>query len=680
MADVFISYARADASLARRIADNLKTAGYEVWWDSELLPHHAFAQSIEQEVRSAQAVLVLWSEGAVNSQWVRAEADLARSQNKLVQIIVNQCVLPLPFNQIQAADLRHWKGDSSDSQWSKVLASIAQLTSKSASVGAIDAKAASRFNVVGRAIERHGPTFLITVAIAAVLLASAAVGGLWFLSVSHQPLVRGTRIAVQPFDTIGGTPALRDFAAGLSESLEDTLNQDQQQTVSPSDAQTLRGADLPARLKALDVGLLFSGTVQGAADTVTVRTHLEDPVQHTTLWSADISGPIAALVPLQARVNARAVAVLNCSAQALNKKGGIAGADALALFLHACDLAETSDHGISGGKIAYAMLDAMREVARQAPDFAPAHSILAKHAAFVVRFLPGHPMSLRVEAVREAHRALQLDPKDPDGYVALGLLAPTLDFGQQEHWFRLALASNPSWSHANGFLGNTMTALGRLSEATTLYERAASVNPEAKDWSHIAAASLFQNGNGKEADEQLTRLDQLWPNDPFIHSLQLDSLEAQNRWGDALKFLDTAGNNLGWSEASIKRSRGELVALSTHNPASLSAARRQAADLASTYPQGAIISLARLGFVNDAFAAAQRYSPIRSDGTDSPAFLFEPALASLRQDARFMTLAIKFGLPQYWRNSGKWPDFCSDRSLPYNCQQEAAKLTPTAAH
>ncbi len=57
MADIFVSYARADAPLAAKIAESLKTAGYEVWWDSELLPHHAFAQSIEKEVRAARAVV-----------------------------------------------------------------------------------------------------------------------------------------------------------------------------------------------------------------------------------------------------------------------------------------------------------------------------------------------------------------------------------------------------------------------------------------------------------------------------------------------------------------------------------------------------------------------------------------------------------------------------------------------
>jgi hypothetical protein len=31
-------------------------------------------------------------------------------------------------------------------------------------------------------------------------------------------------------------------------------------------------------------------------------------------------------------------------------------------------------------------------------------------------------------------------------------------------------------------------------------------------------------------------------------------------------------------------------------------------------------------------------------------------------------------LLDYWRASGKWPDFCFEPDLPYDCKAEAAKL------
>jgi hypothetical protein len=54
--------------------------------------------------------------------------------------------------------------------------------------------------------------------------------------------------------------------------------------------------------------------------------------------------------------------------------------------------------------------------------------------------------------------------------------------------------------------------------------------------------------------------------------------------------------------------------------------------------------------------------------------LFTPSAAPLRRDRRFMALANRLGLVDYWRASGHWPDFCAEPGLPYDCKAEAAKL------
>ena len=78
-----------------------------------------------------------------------------------------------------------------------------------------------------------------------------------------------------------------------------------------------------------------------------------------------------------------------------------------------------------------------------------------------------------------------------------------------------------------------------------------------------------------------------------------------------------------------------------------------------------------LGFADDAYAVAEHYTP---DPDQSGSFLFAPDTAALRRDPRFMQLADKFGLVAYWRKTGKWPDFCAEPNLPYDCKQVAAKL------
>ncbi|HEV8407652.1 MAG TPA: toll/interleukin-1 receptor domain-containing protein, partial [Sphingomicrobium sp.] len=103
MSDVFVSYARPDELQAGRVSDALRALGYEVWRDDELPAHRAYADVIEERLNSARAVVVLWSAEAAKSQWVRAEADTARSAGTLVQALLDDHVPPLPFNQIQCA-------------------------------------------------------------------------------------------------------------------------------------------------------------------------------------------------------------------------------------------------------------------------------------------------------------------------------------------------------------------------------------------------------------------------------------------------------------------------------------------------------------------------------------------------------------------------------------------------
>jgi adenylate cyclase len=127
MSDVFISYARSTAKVARAIAEGLRVEGYSVWWDEDLPNHRAYSDVIEEQLATAKAVVVIWSAEAAKSQWVRSEANRAREDDKLVQIAVDASRLPMPFDQTQCADLAGWTADAAHPGWRKVLASIADI-------------------------------------------------------------------------------------------------------------------------------------------------------------------------------------------------------------------------------------------------------------------------------------------------------------------------------------------------------------------------------------------------------------------------------------------------------------------------------------------------------------------------------------------------------------------------
>jgi pimeloyl-ACP methyl ester carboxylesterase len=127
MSQVFISYARTTARAAQGVAEALRRLGFEVWRDDELPPHRDYTDLIEERLNAAKAVVVIWSAEAAKSQWVRAEANVARGAGTLVQLRIDDSKLPLPFDQIQCADLSSWTGSGDHPEWRKVSDSVSAL-------------------------------------------------------------------------------------------------------------------------------------------------------------------------------------------------------------------------------------------------------------------------------------------------------------------------------------------------------------------------------------------------------------------------------------------------------------------------------------------------------------------------------------------------------------------------
>lgn len=127
MVDVFISYSRKDLDAVTQLAKAIEAEGYKVWWDAELPPHKSYGEVITGKIEDAKAAIVVWSPDAADSEWVRAEADMARNQKKLVQTALGNILPPLPFNQIQFADIGNWQGEADHPGWRKVKESLADL-------------------------------------------------------------------------------------------------------------------------------------------------------------------------------------------------------------------------------------------------------------------------------------------------------------------------------------------------------------------------------------------------------------------------------------------------------------------------------------------------------------------------------------------------------------------------
>lgn len=100
---VFISYARPDRERVEALTARLKSQGYQVWWDDEIVPGEFFDERISDAIDEAHAVVVLWSKNSYKSRWVRWEATQGLKSGKLVPVVTDDLDLRdirPPFNDL----------------------------------------------------------------------------------------------------------------------------------------------------------------------------------------------------------------------------------------------------------------------------------------------------------------------------------------------------------------------------------------------------------------------------------------------------------------------------------------------------------------------------------------------------------------------------------------------------
>ena len=129
--DIFLSYNREDAGVAKLFADAFAREGLQVWWDATLKSGEAYDEVTEAALHGAKAVVVLWSPRSVSSRWVRAEATVA-DRNKTLPVTIEACRRPVMFELTQTADLSHWRGEAGDAAWLAFLSDVWRMTGRSA--------------------------------------------------------------------------------------------------------------------------------------------------------------------------------------------------------------------------------------------------------------------------------------------------------------------------------------------------------------------------------------------------------------------------------------------------------------------------------------------------------------------------------------------------------------------
>ncbi len=136
MSDIFNSYAAEDRDHAQRLAEKLEKEGWSVWWDRTIPAGSHFYKVIEDALESASCVIVLWSKHSVESTWVCAEADEGLKRSILVPVRLDEAAPPLPFRQIQTADLNDWRGNEQAPAYRRLIGDLKGILAAQAAAAA----------------------------------------------------------------------------------------------------------------------------------------------------------------------------------------------------------------------------------------------------------------------------------------------------------------------------------------------------------------------------------------------------------------------------------------------------------------------------------------------------------------------------------------------------------------
>jgi hypothetical protein len=108
MSDIFISYSKADHALALQLSAFLEAEGWSVWWDKSLGAADLYRDEIMKQLAAARAVITIWSQNSVKSDWVRAEAARAKAEGKLIPVKTPDLPyadIPLPFGEMHTENV-----------------------------------------------------------------------------------------------------------------------------------------------------------------------------------------------------------------------------------------------------------------------------------------------------------------------------------------------------------------------------------------------------------------------------------------------------------------------------------------------------------------------------------------------------------------------------------------------
>ena len=405
----------------------LRKLGYGVWIDAELPAHRPYADVIQERLLAAKAVVVLWSDEAAKSQWVRAEADVARGAGTLVQATLDGSIAPLPFNQIQCADVSGWTGDTDAPGWRKLVTSVAALAGEA---GAINEK-----------LRRS---------------------------------LRAVSVCVLPFHNMSGDAEQEYFSDGISEDITTDLSKVSALGVTARNTAFLfkgQAIDVCEVASKLGVSHVLEGSVRKAGSRVRITAQLIDGGTGDHVWAERYDRDLTDIFAIQDEISQAIVSALKINLLPEEKTAietrGTGNVDAYNFYLMARKYWVSGNYGDI--KRDQRVIRLARRAVEIDPNYAQAWALMAL-GQVGLRYYFG---IVDEDGEASADRALSIDPTIAEAYaVKSRIFFEQGNFDAANRQMEKALELDPDSWEVNREAARLATADRKFADAAHHYEKA----------------------------------------------------------------------------------------------------------------------------------------------------------------------------------------------------------------
>jgi adenylate cyclase len=239
-----------------------------------------------------------------------------------------------------------------------------------------------------------------------------------------------------------------------------------------------RSVDVREIGRTLGVGAVLEGSVRKAGDRVRITAQLVNTADGYHLWSESFDRRLEDVFAIQTEIARELVAALRGSLTSgekeLLERGGTRNPEAYDVYLRGQHLLrDGTDLTLPQAA------ELFREAIERDGEFAQAYAGLANALAIKGLWRLDMTPEEFEQAFAASRRALELEPRMPEAYVAQAcLLSMQNQVEPANEAFEEALKLNPSSFHANYMYGRHSFAAGEFEKARRLYEQAARLSPE----------------------------------------------------------------------------------------------------------------------------------------------------------------------------------------------------------